>query len=778
MPFRHPAVSAAWIIDSSIDGIAFADLEGRVAYVNASFLRMWGYDEAGDVLGCDAASLAESSEQARAILASVLSEGAWVGTLAARRNGGERFIVEMSGSIVRDEIGNVIGMMSSFRDITDRARAEDVHRAREERYRSLVESAYDPIVVGDASGRYLYVNAAAAARFGTTPEHIVGKSVDDLFPPQLAQRYRTGFSRVVRTGESVTDEHESEINGRPVWFSTLAHPVRDRQGRVTAAQAVVRDITRLKQAEQALRESDDRLQQAIRVADIGIFDHDHRAETLYLSPVQRAITGLELDPASDGLLAIPENQPILLDLIHPEDRERVAAAVRQAHEGVDDGLFDVEYRIVRPDGEVRWVTMRSQTFFEGEGDRRRAVRTIGACRDITDRKLAEEERERLQAQLIQAQKMESVGRLAGGVAHDFNNMLNVIRGYAELVLEQLDPAEPIYGGLQEIHKAALRSADLTRQLLAFARKQAVAPRALNLNDVVDASLKMLRRLIGEDITLIWTPGSGLWAVQIDPAQIDQVLANLSANARDAIAGVGRVTIRTENVVLDAASCARWPGFAPGEYVRLEVTDNGRGMDQETQAHVFEPFFTTKGGGEGAGLGLATVYGIVRQNQGFVSVSSEIGRGTKIEIFLPRLTGHMGGDDTEATTEAAESGAETILLVEDEPMVLRLSQALLERMGYHVLPAGSPGEALRVAGEHVGTIHLLITDVVMPEMNGRDLARQLMARYSGLRCLFVSGYSASALVPHGVLDEGVQFLQKPFSRTDLAAKVREALADCM
>jgi nitrogen-specific signal transduction histidine kinase/CheY-like chemotaxis protein len=394
--------------------------------------------------------------------------------------------------------------------------------------------------------------------------------------------------------------------------------------------------------------------------------------------------------------------------------------------------------------------------------------------DITDRKRAEEEREKLHAQLVHAQKMESVGRLAGGVAHDFNNMLGVILGHAEIAMDQVDPAEPLFTDLREIRRAAERSADLTRQLLAFARKQTVAPRVLDLNETVEGMLKMLQRLIGEDIDLAWLPGTSVWPVKVDPAQIDQVLANLCVNARDAIAGVGKVTIETENVSFDEAYCAEHPGFVPGDFVLLAVSDDGCGMDQETRGKIFEPFFTTKGVSQGTGLGLATVYGIVKQNNGFINVYSEPGKGTTFKIYLSRHAAEADQIRKESPVPPAARGHETILLVEDEPAILKMATMMLERQGYRVLAASAPGEAVRVAGEHAGEIHLLMTDVVMPEMNGRDLAKNLMSLYPDLMCLFMSGYTANVIAHRGVLDEGVHFIQKPFSMLDLAAKVREVL----
>jgi CheY-like chemotaxis protein len=361
------------------------------------------------------------------------------------------------------------------------------------------------------------------------------------------------------------------------------------------------------------------------------------------------------------------------------------------------------------------------------------------------------------------------------VAHDFNNMLGVILGRTELALEQVHPSEPLRGALEEIRTAAERSANLTRQLLAFARKQTVAPKALDLNETVTRMLKMLQRLIGENIALVWLPGTGECHVKMDPSQIDQVLANLCVNSRDAIRGIGTLTIATANSTFDGVYCDSHPEVAPGEYVKLTVADNGCGMDKAVQESLFEPFFTTKEVGKGTGLGLATVYGIVKQNGGFINVNSEPGKGTTFEICLPRHTvAKTDSTQTKPMTGPVTRGRETILVVEDEPGILDMTKGMLERLGYTVLTASTPGEAIRVALAYGGIIHLLVTDVVMPEMNGLDLAKNLLTSHPALKRLFMSGYTADVIAHHGVLDEGVHFIQKPFSRKELAAKVDEAL----
>lgn len=391
-------------------------------------------------------------------------------------------------------------------------------------------------------------------------------------------------------------------------------------------------------------------------------------------------------------------------------------------------------------------------------------------------KREQKKRERLEMQLRQAQKMESVGRLAGGVAHDFNNMLGVILGHVEMIMEDMDKSQPLFADLQEIGKAAQRSADITRQLLAFARQQTVMPKVIDLNETIEGMLKMLRRLIGEDINLTWNPGGSLWHIKMDPSQIDQVMANLCVNARDAIVGVGKLTVETGNSTLNEEFCSQHEGFIPGEYVRISVSDSGSGMDRETQAHVFEPFFTTKGVGEGTGLGLATVYGIIKQNQGFIDVDSEPGKGTTFTIYLPRHKDLTGQTQKREMPETAQRGQEVVLVVEDEPTILKMTATMLKRLGYTVLEAHAPAEAVKLADEHLGEIHLLLTDVIMPEMNGRDLAERLVEKHPRMKCLFMSGYTADVISHHGMLEEGVHFIQKPFTSKVLAAGVRLALED--
>ena len=510
----------------------------------------------------------------------------------------------------------------------------------------------------------------------------------------------------------------------------------------------------------------------------------------------------ELEKAKKTMEDIIDHNPMSIQIVDAEGRTlRVNAAHDRLFGQVPSADFSVfrdsqmarkgmgEYMERVRKGEVVHFPDFSYEAKDSKGARKIWIRMVGfplldaggkperhvlMHEDVTARKEADEERERLQSQLAQSQKMESVGRLAGGVAHDFNNMLGVILGYTEMALEGVPKDQPLYEGLLEIRKATDRSADLTRQLLAFARKQTISPRVLDLNETVEGMLKMLRRLIGEQVNLEWLPGPGAGQVKMDPSQIDQILVNLCVNARDAIGERGDIRIETGSATLGEEKCAGREGAVPGEYLRLKVEDTGCGMDAETLAHAFEPFYTTKKLGSGTGLGLATVHGIVRQNKGFIEVSSEPGKGTTFEIYLPRFSERAAPEPAASEPAASAPAGATVLLVEDEPAIMNMVRNLLVRQGYRVLSASSPTKAIEIAGRHGETIDLLLTDMVMPEMNGRDLARNLPSLHPQLRCLFMSGHSDEMLAKQGIIDPGVQFIQKPFTMKGLLAKVAEAM----
>jgi len=641
-------------------------------------------------------------------------------------------------------------------DLSERKRVEEEYRTL---FRQMLDGFAVHEIICDEAGhpvdyRYLKVNPAFERMTGLKAEDVLGRTVLEVLPATEKYWIET-YGNVALTGE-------------PVLFENYAEEL-DKHFRVTAFQpapgqfaCIFADVTARKKAEIALRES----------------------EARFRSYFDLPLHGIAITSPGKGWIQVNERVCSMLgysreellhmtwaEVTHPDDLAADAEQFERILAGETD-QYRMEKRFIRKDGTAIWIDLAAGCVRKSDGS---VDYFVALLEDISDRKEAEAEKDRLEAQLQQSQKMESVGRLAGGVAHDFNNMLGVILGFADMALMRVNPADPIHEDLEEIRKAAERSADLTSQLLAFARRQTVAPRLLDLNETVGGSLKMLQRLIGENVSLAWAPGPSLWPVRMDPSQISQILANLCVNAKDAITDTGTLRIETENCRITPGHRSDRVEIPCGEYVLLSVGDDGCGMDQETLDRIFEPFFTTKEFGRGTGLGLATIYGIVRQNNGFIDVQSVVGKGTRFLIYLPR---YAGADESSAVNGSPDSarrrGDETILLVEDEGAFLKLTKTILEEQGYTVLAAGTPGEAIRLAREHAGEIHLLLTDVVMPEMNGRDLAKNILSLYPSLKRLYMSGYTSDVIADHGVLDSGTHFIHKPFNAPLLTAKVREAL----
>ncbi len=557
---------------------------------------------------------------------------------------------------------------------------------------------------------------------------------------------------------------QAHLAGRAPY--SVEHRVRARDGsyRSWAARGVavrlpdgtpqswigtVTDITERKRAEAALRVKS----AALNAAANAVVITDREGHVEWVNPAFEALTGFS---AEEALGKNPR------ELVKSGKHDRAFfAGLWNTILGGDVWRGEITNR--RKDGSLYLEEMTITPVRDESGG---ILHFVAIKSDVTGRR-------RLEQQLRAAQKMDAIGRLAGGVAHDFNNALAVILGFAERGLGRLAPLDPLHHDLREIVRTVERSASLTRQLLAFARRQIVMPRVLGLNDAIASLGNMLPRLIGEDVDLRIVAGAGLWNVRIDPSQVDQILVNLVTNARDAIPDVGVITVETSNVVVDDEACRTRPGLTPGEYVRLAVGDTGVGMDETTRGQVFEPFFTTKPEGKGTGLGLATVYGIVKQNGGFIDLRSEPGHGTTFEVYLPRSSG-----EAERPAEKGEqhplTGTETVLLVEDEPALLEIVRETLESLGYTVLAAGSPGDAVLLCETHPGEIDVLLTDVVMPKMNGNELRERLERIKPGLRTVLMSGYAADATTHREIVDRGQCFIQKPFTREALASKIREAL----
>jgi len=570
-------------------------------------------------------------------------------------------------------------------------------------------------------------------------------------------------SRVAKRTESLNKKIDELASSRIAALNMMEDIVESKNNLELSNIKLTTEITERKKAEEELHTSRDLLSSVLENIPIRVFWKD--TDLRYL--------GCNTLFALDAGMSHPE------DLIGKDDSQMGWSEEAELYRADDKRVIDsntpklgYEERQTTPDGHTIWLRTSKVPLLDAQG---KVIGLLGIYDDITERKNAEKEHERLQNQLQQAQKMESVGRLAGGVAHDYNNISSVILGYSELALDQVEKSDPLYGDLMEIFTAAERSADITRQLLTFARKQTVAPEVLDLNDSIGDLLKMLRRLIGEDIDLAWLPGAEIRPIKIDPSQINQIMANLCVNARDAIADVGRITVETKNINLDENYCDDYEWAVPGEYIELSVSDEGCGMTPETRDNIFEPFFTTKGT-EGTGLGLATVYGIVKQNNGFINVYSEMEKGTTFKIYLPIHVGQTVKEHSEKNIELPLSRGETVLLVDDDDSILQIGKRILEKLGYAVLFSSSPMEAISLAAEHADEINLLITDVVMPKMNGRELSERLQSLYPNLKTLFMSGYTADIIAKRGILESGVNFIEKPFSNKDLAFKIREVMGE--
>ena len=670
----------------------------------------------------------------------------------------------------RDARGEIGGIVIFTEDVTRRKQAEARNQSTLAFLDRVIDMSPFAMWIADRNGLITRVNHALCNAIHLAADQVAGHynvladanlEAQGVMPQVRAVFEKRVPARFCIPWQAANAGDVDFRGGRDLYVDAALFPIVDAAGELTNVVCQWVDVTQQKQAEAALRESEERFRTLVDSAPEGIFvQADGRF--LFVNPALARMLGAEKPEELVGTdlmerMAPEFHEAIRARIRHQRETGELAPPMEQEYLRFDGGRVPVESTAVP----VRFAGRDAHLVF---------------IRDVAERRRIEQEKQNLQTQLAQAQKMDSVGRLAGGVAHDFNNMLSVILGHAEMALEQIDPAHRTVADLREIQKAAERSADLTRQLLAFARKQTAVPKELDLNATVEGMLKMLRRLIGENIELAWRPAPRPVPVLMDPSQLDQILANLCVNARDAIGETGTITIATGTADFDDAYCAAHPGYVPGAYAALGVSDDGCGMDSETLARLFEPFFTPKEAGKGTGLGLATVYGIVKQNRGFIHVYSEPGQGTTLQIHLPF---HAASGKQKPQAEPAAPlprGRETILLVEDEPGILSMTRMMLELCGYHVLTAATPGEAFRQAETFPGEIHLLMTDVVMPEMNGRELARQLSTRQPRLKRLFMSGYPADVIVHHGVLEQGVNFIQKPFSAKDLAAKVREALGD--
>jgi PAS domain S-box-containing protein len=635
----------------------------------------------------------------------------------------------------------------------------------EEHWRTLVEQVKDyAIYMVDPAGRNVSWNEGVARVLGFAEAEFLGDHMSRVFTPEdrAADVPQRELGDAERHGRTSDDRWMMRKDGTRFWASGITTALRDQEGRLLGFSKVLRDRTEEKRlegervaSEARLRESEHRLITALTAARMGTWQWDLATNRERFDEGLNRLFGV-------GAGEIREFEDFLAR-VHPDDRGAVTVAFRQSAEsGVD---LDVEFRVVRPDGSVRWLRDHGKVLYDATGD---PIALTGACVDVTERRQAEDN-------LRQAQRMDAVGRLAGGVAHEVNNMMTAILGFTDLILGASDVSSGIRNDLRQIRKAAGRAAMVTSQLLAFSRRQLLQPRVLDLNEVLNDLLPMLRQLLGEDKELVTRLEPRLWPLHADRGQLEQVIINLALNARDAMPHGGRVSIESANVVLDHEYTGKHPGvaIAAGPYVRLVVSDTGAGISPEIQSRIFEPFFTTKPVGQGTGLGLSMVYGNVKQSGGFVWVYSEPGQGTTFKVYLPRV-GEAAEEAAAASPVETPRGQETVLVVEDDELVRQLATRLLAAQGYVALEATNGRDALDLVRARPGEVQLVLTDVVMPELGGSEFARRLADLEPDVPVLFMSGFTDDDVIRRGLLDPGAPYLQKPFDAATLGQRIRETL----
>jgi two-component system, cell cycle sensor histidine kinase and response regulator CckA len=739
------------IFENAVEGMFQSTAEGRFLTVNPAMARILGYNSPEEVVkyvGDISHQIYVCPEDRLKSNAAEEEQGFLHGfEFEAYRKDGKRIWLSLNRRVIRNENGIEAYREGSVEDISERRQTQEALKASEGELRALFAAITDVIIVLDADGRYLKIAPTNSTYSHKPPDHLIGSTQHEVFPKETADFLVSHIRRALDEKCAHRLEYRLELEGSEVWFDGSVAPLSNN-----SVIWIARDITERKRAEDALRESEERYRDLVENAHDIIYSHDLDGNYTSMNKAGAVITGYTRDEALKLKLSqtvAPEYLPSARDML----RRKLAGERVTAY----------EMEIIAKDGHRITVEANTKLVYQDGVP----VGVQGIARDVTERKLLEE-------QLRQSQKMDAIGQLAGGVAHDFNNLLTAINGYSSLALQRLEVDHPIRSYLEEIKKAGDRAANLTRQLLAFGRKQILQPLAINLNDVVNDVTNLLRRLIGEDIVLRAMLTPNLQNVKADPGQIEQVLVNLAVNARDAMPLGGDLTIETATVELDATYSSKHLGFAPGQYIMLAVSDTGTGMDASTQARIFDPFFTTKEKGKGTGLGLSTVYGIVKQSGGNISVYSEVGHGTTFKVYLPQVGTAPPEAAAVPVEPAVRGGTETILLIEDEDVVRGLARQILELAGYQVVEASRGEDALRLYRQRAKPIDLLLTDVVMPETSGKEVAERLTEMQPGLRVLFMSGYTDEAIVHHGVLDPDLEFIQKPFTPAALVRKVRAVL----
>ena len=787
---RASELSYHRLFEAAKEGILILDVDtGRINDVNPFLIKLLGFSH-GEMVGKTVGEISPFKDiWSNKVMLERLQEDGYVRyhDLPLETRDGRKIAVEFVSNVY--QAGDKKVIQCNIRDITERKRAEEAFRESEQRFRALFEGAHEGIFQSTLGGQFHLANTALARMLGYASSQELIAGVTDIGRQlNVALGVRAEFQRQIsERGEVQNFEFQARRkDGVMIWLSENAHAVRDASGAVLYYDGMLQDITERKRVEEALRQSEATLRGVFQAAPIGICILKDR---LFQSANDYWCKSFGYTEKS----LLGKSPRMLYE--SDEEYERVGRELYTHFQ--EGGIATSETRLRRSDGALRDVILTTAPLRAGDP----TAGKVMTIHDITEQR-------KLKAQFIEAQKMEVIGHLAGGVAHDFNNVLAVIMGYSDLITEQLGPDSPLRQCTEEIRHATERAAGLTRQLLIFSRKQTVQPVVLDLNDVVKDLNKMLRRLIDENIEMTIVPGKQIGRIKADPGYVGQVLMNLVVNARDAMPNGGKLTIATNNVTLDEnySPCGvsggtspgqvhpvklpplshgagsstpqskhTHPGAIPGDYVMLSVSDTGTGMTEEVKARLFEAFFTTKPSGKGTGLGLATCQTIVQQSGGHIDVDSEVGKGTTFKIYFPRVEQPLDVAARPIPTGPLPRGTETLLIVEDEPSVRHLAAGVLESQGYTVLRAANGQDALHVAREHKGSpIRLVVTDVIMPLMGGKVMAEWLKTTYPDLIILFTSGYTDDAIAQHGVLDAGVEFLSKPYTPATLVRKVREML----
>lgn len=747
------------LVENAIDIIYTQDLAGNYTSVNKAGEEITGYTRKESLTMNLAQVVAPEYREkaAQMIAAKIAGEAVPPYEIEVIAKDGSRVAVEINTRAIYEN-GVPVGIQGIARDITERKRTVDALREAERKYRSIFENSNDGIFQNTPDGRFLSANPAFARMLGfSSPEELIRERTDLKHQNYADPALHAKLKRLLEKQSFVTGlEYEVfRKDGTLIWVSENTRVIRDAAGQAVYYEGSVQDITERKRAEALLKESRQSLALATESARIGIWDWDVPANKLVWDTQMYTLYGIREQDFSGAYSAWQSG-------LHPDDRERADADIKAALDDVRG--FHTEFRVVWPNGEVRHIEAHALVQRSKNGA---ALRMIGVNWDITARKQLEE-------QLRQSHKMEAVGVLAGGIAHDFNNLLTVINGYSDLTLKKMAADDPSCHNIEEVREAGSRAAALIAQLLVFSRKQVLKPIVHNINSVISNIEKMLRRIIRENIELRIVLDAELGNIKADPGQIEQVIMNLAVNARDAMPNGGTLTIETQNVNLDKDYASQHIAVTPGPFVKMIVTDTGKGIDQQTQLKMFEPFFTTKDVGKGTGLGLSTVFGIVKQSGGDIMVYSELGHGTTFKIYLPCVDEPVQKPRWVGDADENLFGRETILLVEDEEIVRNLVSEILTGNGYHILEADSGEAALSICAKYSQPIHLLVTDVIMSGISGPTLKDQISELLPDIKVLFMSGYTDDSIASKGLLDSSAAFIEKPFSPDGLSRKVREIL----